>query len=350
MKTTLNREPTVVFDASTTLEEYQAFVESHSTSTAFHHRRWIELLQRQYGFALRLPSLKRDGSIVASIPFLETVTLRGQRKLVCLPFTDSMELLGSAADTRLLKDHVRESLVNERFLSACIRSSEAEPDAAESDSIWVRHVIDTCKPIDALVRGFDRRVRTNLRRAQNSNLSFSIERTNEAVEAFYRLQVQTRRRLGVPVQRKEFFKSLCEVCFGNDMGFVGVVRHHGKPIAAGVFLHFQGSMVYKYSASESGTNTLRPNELLTYEALKWATEHDIREFDFGISKRCQTGLRRFKRKFGAAEFSVRREFIVGQQGPMPEESFAMAVASWMIRNSPTFVCRSLGAMFYRYSP
>ena len=350
MKTTLDPERTVVFDSNSRLEEYQTFVESHANSTVFHHRRWIELLQKQYGFDLRLPCLKRDGLIVAAIPFLATVRLRGQRKLVSLPFTDSLDILGCPDDIQLLKENIRDSLIGGPFDSACVRCSVAEENGSESDSIWVRHVIDTTKSIAELERAFDRRVRTNLRRAESSNLTFSVEHTKDAIEEFYQLQVRTRHRLGVPVQQKRFFESLRNSFFDNDMGFVGVVRHDNEAIAAGLFLHYQGTMVYKYSASAEAKTSLRPNELLTYEALKWAAEHGIREFDFGISKRSQTGLRRFKRKFGASEFSVNRNFIIGQAGTEPEDSLAMKVASWLIRTSPAFVCRGLGAMFYRYSP
>ena len=95
------------------LDEYQRFVESHRESTIFHHRCWLELLCDQHGFAFHIPALKENGRVVAAIPFLETRSIFGNKKLVSLPFTDSLAVLAQpkaipALNKRLQSDDYRE--------------------------------------------------------------------------------------------------------------------------------------------------------------------------------------------------------------------------------------------------
>ncbi len=63
-----------------TLDEWQAFVAGNPDSSAFHHEKWLRLLMDQYGFDNRILTLKRNGGVLAAVPFLETDSVRGKRK------------------------------------------------------------------------------------------------------------------------------------------------------------------------------------------------------------------------------------------------------------------------------
>jgi len=130
---------------------------------------------------------------------------------------------------------------------------------------------------------------------------------------------------------------------------VGLVKDRSTTIAAGVFLDDGGRMMCKYLASDPNAHDARPNEFLLHHAIRMAVETNRSTFDFGISRREQVGLRRFKRKFGAIENDVYSDCIAGDSQPPIEHTRAMKLVSSTIRNSPTFVGQTVGALFYRYS-
>ena len=61
---------------------------------------------------------------------------------------------------------------------------------------------------------------------------------SEALDAFYRLHLLTRRRLGVPIQPRKFFRGVQRWLIANGLAFVGLVKKQDAIIAAGVFLTY----------------------------------------------------------------------------------------------------------------
>jgi len=330
------------------LGPYQSFIETHPDSTVFHHRSWIELLCDQHGFTVRIPAIKENGRVIAAIPFLETRTFFGAKKLLSLPFTDSLTVLADHNSIPKLKQ-LMHSAEYDKYSTIAMRTHSPTDHGSSSELVWNRHTVDTSRSFENVYATFDRRLKTNLRRAQKSHLRFSLETSADAMRSFYHLQVKTRRKIGVPVQPHRFFSRLQERIISQDLGFVGLVKQGDETIAAGVFLVYNGTMIYKYSAADPKRLEHRPNDFLAFNAIRSAVELGCHQFDFGISKRNQEGLRRYKGKFGSVESNVYRDVIVGSQQSLPEDSKAMAIASLLIRNSPAFVCKAIGESLYKYS-
>ena len=339
-------QPPLAASTACTLDEYQAFVDSQAGANFFHHRRWIELLRDHYGLEQVIACSRAipSGNIVAAAAFLATKNMLGVSSLQSLPFTDTITLLGSKPGIARLSEYLNAEY-GLRYGSIWVRTPQR--DAVESR--WVRHTVDCGPPIEAIRSRFDRRVRTNLRKAIARGLTFSTSDSPEAIEAFYALQVKTRRRLGVPVQTRRFFLDLYDRIIRRGHGFVGLVRCGNLTLAAGVFLHHNGKVVFKYSASDHSASILRPNDVLTDGGLVWAATNGMDEFDFGISRRDQLGLCRFKSKLGATTTPVIAHYISGKPTAYAEDSGLMSIASTVIRHSPDFVCKTLGSLFYRYS-
>jgi hypothetical protein len=169
------------------------------------------------------------------------------------------------------------------------------------------------------------------------------------MRAFYRLHVLTRRKLGVPVQRWRFFQRLHERIMERGLGFVGLVRQAEAVVAAAVFLGYKKTLIYKYGASQPDALACRPNEWLFASVLREAAQEEYDRLDFGVSSVRDTGLRRFKRKWNSEEMDVYHAHL---WGPVPQcggTSRLRPLATTVIQRSPTVVCRSLGALLYRYS-
>jgi CelD/BcsL family acetyltransferase involved in cellulose biosynthesis len=331
-----------------TLNQWQAFVDSYPAGTAFHHRRWIELIVQQYGGECIIPAVRRGGRIATAVPFIETRSLTGKRKLISLPYSDCVPVLSEhddpAHDLRLCI----EPLLRRSYHSVVIRS-DRELAGAASASDCVRHTIDMGRAL-AEVRGrYDKSLRRNLRKAESLGLRFTRRTDPAAMEVFYQLHAMTRRKLGVPVQPKRFFVRLHEMIVAGGLGFVALVEHERRPIAAGVFLLFKQTMIYKYGASDPAALEHRPNEFLMDHAIGLAAEEGCTQFDFGITANRNEGLRRFKRKWGAVETVAYHVYLAGEPRPRAEDSRLLKAASFVIRRSPPVVCRLLGEAFYRFS-
>jgi lipid II:glycine glycyltransferase (peptidoglycan interpeptide bridge formation enzyme) len=199
--------------------------------------------------------------------------------------------------------------------------------------------------------GFHRsQVQRNIRRAERSGLTVrQATRPQDLVDTFYRLHLQTRRRLGVPVQPRRFFRLLWEKTISTGLGSVLIVETAGRPIATAVFLAWNGTMIYKFGASDASTWSLRPNHLLIWYAIRTACEQGYRWFDFGRTDVGREGLRNFKLSWGAAEESLVYGTIGGQAEPTAvADGMAVRMMGAVIRHGPLLLCRAAGETLYRY--
>ena len=330
------------------IDRWQQYVESHPSSTIFHHRSWLELLHEQYGFEIQIPAVIADNKIRAAIPFLQTRSLKGKKKLISLPFTDYVPIL--ADDQNAVQQLCR--LVQSRFAmrldTILIRTNEAVHGLPNSRNN-VRHELATEQPFDQIESAFASSIQRNLRKASRQQLDFQVRADKTAIDQFFRLHVLTRRKLGIPVQSRTYFHRLFTKLIQPGLGWVGIVTKNEQPIAAVVLLGYNGRLVYKYAASDPGALDYRPNDLLVHNAIKTAAERGYQVFDFGITDRQQDGLRRFKQKWGAKETDVFYNYILGQPEKFGGPSRAVRYAGELIKRTPTPVCRFLGKAFYKYS-
>ncbi len=331
------------------VDQWHDFATSHPRATVFHHRNWLKLLVEQYGYRPRVFAIKRGGAVLSAVPFLETRSLSGRRKMISLPFTDWMEVLAAEADATAKIFSGLRGASFQQYQSVVIRTDKP----LEGDPItngWVRHELNTAGPMDQIVARSSSAVRRNLRKAQRNQLTFECRTDADAVESFYRLHLLTRKKLGVPIQPRSFFRRLAARILPHKLGFVGIVRKGPDAIAAAVFLTHGQMITYKYGASHPDALDLRPNDCLFHHAIRLATEQGYSRFDFGVSRLEEEGLRRFKRKWGANETAIHFEYIVGNGSESKTRSLPMSLAAAAIRYGPPICCRAIGSLFYKYSP
>ncbi len=150
----------------------------------------------------------------------------------------------------------------------------------------------------------------------------------------------------MPTQPRRFIRRFAEL-FEAGLGFVWLVFDDERPIAAAVFLTYNGTATYKYSASDAASLAKRPNNLLLPEAIRWSCEAGLRSFDFGRTDIENVGLRKFKRSWGAEEQELSYTYVAERE---PRQAAAPSlrerVLGATIRNSPPFVGRVVGGALY----
>lgn len=123
----------------------------------------------------------------------------------------------------------------------------------------------------------------------------------EGVEAFARIFVSCRKHMGVPSYGAPFFHKMFEHLNDGKHLRLLLAEYKGKPVAGMILLAHNDTVTDGYAASIPQFRSLRSNDLLVWEALKWSIEHGFRRFDFGSDSPKQEGLIAFKRKWGARQ-------------------------------------------------
>jgi CelD/BcsL family acetyltransferase involved in cellulose biosynthesis len=174
------------------------------------------------------------------------------------------------------------------------------------------------------------------------------EQKSDLVDTFYGLHLRTRRRLGVPIQPRRFFDLLWERLLASGLGWLLIAEHAGRPVAAAVFLEWNGTTVYKFGASDSDSWSVRPNHALFWEAIRRSCSNGSMYFDFGRTELANEGLRAFKAGWGTDE----QPLVYTTLGAAPSEEGAGRLGAMLaltIRRSPHWVCRAMGETLYRYA-
>jgi len=326
------------------------FVESHPQAGPFHHPAWSRVLANSYGlkpFAL----VREDGAgdIAAGLPMMEVDWLLAKRRWVCLPFTDRCPPLAAPGGDERLAEALEAVRVKEGLARIEIRAPVAG-DVGHQDEVAVIHDLNLTGGLEAVRAGFHAsQVRRNIVRAERERVTVRRgERESDLIEVVYGLHLMTRRRHGAPIQPRRFFRLLWRHVLEPGLGFVLIASVDDRPIAAAVFLAWNGTLVYKFGASDADNWRLRPNHAIFWDAIRWAVESGFRRIDFGRTDTWNRGLREFKGTWGATETPLVYTTF-GAKTPRASHGRGRKVLEPVIRRSPYWVCRGIGELLYKYT-
>jgi CelD/BcsL family acetyltransferase involved in cellulose biosynthesis len=328
------------------------FVARRPEALPFHLPAWIETVADSYRLPASVLVVRDDaGQIAAGIPVVETRPPLRPRRWVSLPFTDYCPPLAvtPAAEARL-----GVALDAARLAAGAARAEVRAPmaGALPFEHAGYRHVLNLDADPSAVFARFHRsQVQRSIRRAEASGLVIRTgEPDHDLLEDFHRLHLDTRRRLGVPIQPRRFFALLRERVLGTGSGWIVTAELNGRAVAAALFLAANGTVVYKFGASESRAWNLRPNHLVFWHVIREACVAGYRRLDFGRTDAATEGLRAFKRSWGADEETlIYHAFGTGADAVEPHApSMAQRALAGVIRRSPAWVCRWSGELFYRF--
>jgi CelD/BcsL family acetyltransferase involved in cellulose biosynthesis len=321
-----------------------AFVSGRADAGPYHHPAWTRTICETYGFEPFALALGADeGALTAGIPFVSLSGLRG-RRWVALPFTDSLPPLSTNGLelAPLIESAGREAEVS----SIEVRGPLAGPEA-HTMTRGVGHTLTLSDP-ETTFAGFQSRVRRNIRKAENSNLTIrTAEDPRDLTHAYYDLHAETRRRLGVPTQPRRLFEALWRQMVEPGLAFVLLAYHQRQPVAGAVFLEWNGRIVYKFGASSKRFWPLRPNNLVLWEAIRRGCEGGAGDFDFGRTDLNDEGLRDFKAGWGAVEEPL--VYTALGRPPQPTGELRGRLLRPVLRRAPIWLGRRVGAFLYRFA-
>jgi CelD/BcsL family acetyltransferase involved in cellulose biosynthesis len=322
-----------------------ALLEATRDAVPFHHPAWALVLAEAYGFRPFAFVLMDDSrAVVAGLPVVEVRGRARRPRWISLPFTDVCGPVGEAASVATLAAEVDAARSAAGVASLEIRSRVEGVEPQRQPALV--HELELSPDADDVAASFRPSVRRNIRTAERGPAAVRVASVeSDVTDVYYKLHVQMRRRLGLPAQPRRFFRLLWMHMLSRGLGRALLVEVGDTAVAGAVFLNWNRTVIYKYGASDPRYWPLRPNNLLFWEAIKWASANGYDRLNFGRTDLDAQSLRRFKLGWAAQEH--RLEYTVFGKLQLTGRIEPPELARSAIRRSPTWVVRALGEVLYR---
>jgi lipid II:glycine glycyltransferase (peptidoglycan interpeptide bridge formation enzyme)/RimJ/RimL family protein N-acetyltransferase len=131
-------------------------------------------------------------------------------------------------------------------------------------------IVDINCPDDQLLRRMRQKHREHIRRAGRSGLVLEKGTSIAQLNDFYGLLVRTGYRQRFPVRSFDHFLRLRETLLNGSGGLVFLARFKEQAIAAIICVRFASTCYYLYGGFDWNFRLSHPNEVLHWEAIKWA--------------------------------------------------------------------------------
>jgi lipid II:glycine glycyltransferase (peptidoglycan interpeptide bridge formation enzyme) len=335
---------------------WDEFVDSQENSTIFHTSAWIRVIHESYGYTSYFYVLENEaGQIKAAIPcYLVRSRLTGKR-LVSLPFSDYCWPLGhDLTDIKLLLDALKEQVDSKVASYLEIRGWQGEEDPTQlglaKRDYHLIYLLDLESGCDIAMTRMHQSVRRGIKQAEKRGVTVRITRDEADLDSFYRINVATRKKLGVFPQPYSFFKSLFRNVISKDLGFMMLAEWEGKIIAGVVFLTYKNTIYYKFNASDEKHLQKRPNHLAIWHAVRYACDNNFKHCDFGRCSPEEEGLRTFKSRWGTEEIKVPYYYYPAIKGftTVSESSTKYRMMRLFSHTVPKFLFRMVGSFMYKH--
>ena len=285
--------------------DWDRFVVSHPDFSFFHGAAWAEVLSKTYGHKPLYLRSSDDGELAGLVPMMEVRSPLTGRRGVCLPFTDFCgPLVFGAGFSALTLDTLLAVALERKWKHFEVRGRTHFEGSAKPTLGFYRHTLDLRPGSADLFSRFKSPTRRAVRKAVRSGLNCRVARDREAILDFYRLHAQTRRRHGLPPQPLSFFLNIHNAVIEPGFGFVLMASAGSHPVAGAVFFQLGKKAVYKFAASDARYRSLRGNNLVVWEGIRYLAESGLEELDFGRTALNHDGLRRFKLGCGSKEETI----------------------------------------------
>ena len=281
-------------------EEWDSFVQSVPGACLGHESRWAQIFRRTYGVETHYLTASEGEEIRGVLPLAFLPRPWGPRRLLSLPYLDTAGVLARDADAeRALLDSAVTFAQARSAGPVEIRNPHALLDGrAMPAQSRVNLVLDLEETVEAQWTGLRAKVRNQTRKAEKEGLRIRKADRPDLLEAFYSAFCVNMRDLGSPVHSRDLFEEI-DAAFGTRVRII-VVESDAGPVGGLVAIR-SGETVYVPWASTLRSERKKcPNNMIYWEALRWAVETGATRFDFGRSEP-EGGTYRFKKGWGAEE-------------------------------------------------
>jgi serine/alanine adding enzyme len=330
---------------------WDCFVQSAQEATAYHQFKWKTVITESFGHPCHyLGAVDNNGEWQGVLPLVHMRSKLFGNFLVSVPFVNYGGLLykSDSAASILLEEAER----LRRVLGAThveLRHTGRSFEGIQTRLHKVTMFLDLAADMDSQWRAFNAKLRNQIRKAEKSGLQF-VAGHLELLDGFYAVFARNMRDLGTPVYSKSFFRNILETF--PDSTSIFAVYHETRMIAAGIGFWFRKTLEIPWASSISDYKMLCPNNMLYWEAIRFAIRNGLARLDFGRSTPNE-GTYNFKKRWGAKPVQLYWQYLTDNRNRMPDLSlsnprYQAAIRIW--QRLPLPATRVLGPMIVRNIP
>ena len=272
-----------------------------------------------------------------------------------LPFSDHCEpLIADPEESRLIWATLeQESKGNNAWKYVEIRplrQRSSQTSFHHSSHDYAFHRLDLSPGLAELFSAFHKdSTQRKIRRAEREGLKCEEGRSDFLLSIFYRLLILTRRRHGVPPQPFLWFRNLID-CLGEAVQ-IRVAFKGAQPVAAIFTTRYNGTLLYKYGATDARFHNLGGIHLLLWKSIEEAKGAGLYTFELGRSDADNAGLIRFKDQWGAIRSCITysRYAASPRHGYKPSRTLLkLRFTKQMLKHFPVQLLSMAGGILYKH--
>ena len=345
---------------------WDAYVSAHPEGTVYHHSAWLRTLTREYGQRpLALVAQDGAGAITGVLPLMATRGMPlvprsvGGARLASLPRTP---VAGPIADDDATLARLAGSAIEHLPAGAMLqlRTLGTRLDGLVDGLTHVpwteSYVVDLPDAPDDVRFGNSRnhsRIRWAVNKARKEGVSVRDAAGPDDVRRWHRLYLATMRHHANPPRPLRLFTAMWDELRPAGMMRLLLAERDGQLLAGSVVLQHGARAFYAFNGVDRAMLSLRPNEVLQWDAIHDACAAGCRRYDLGEVVDHQEGLADFKRKWGGHPERVHRflapapaEPVAATHGGDPGRAALIARKAWM--RVPLRATALAGHLVYRY--
>ncbi len=323
--------------------KWDDFIRTCRLSTEYHQFGWKRVITRSFGHQCHyLAAVDEQGTWQGVLPLVHLRSRIFGNFLVSLPFASygGVVCRNNAASELLIQ-------AAEELRRSCgatyveLRNAERFDEGLPTRRHKVTLILDMEVDPDRQWQAFNGKLRNQIRKAEKSGLQSTLGHA-ELLDEFYAVFARNMRDLGSPVYAKRFFGNLLEEF--SESSRILTVTLGDKTIAAAIILWFRDTLEVPWASSIGDYKSLCPNNLLYWDAIKFAIGHGFKRFDFGRSTPNE-GTYNFKLQWGAKPIPLHWQYLLAEGAGLPDMDatsgkYRAAIRVW--KQLPVAITRLIG--------
>jgi serine/alanine adding enzyme len=213
-----------------------------------------------------------------------------------------------------------------------------------------RMLLDLPESSKILWNSFRSKFRNKIKKPMKEGLTVQIG-GEELIDDFYQVFLVNMRDLGSPVHSKNLIENV--ILEFKQTAKIFIAYKNSQPMACSMAIGFKDILMNPWASSLKQYSTFRPNTLLYWSMLEYASDNGYRHFDFGRST-VGEGTFNFKAEWGATPRTLHWQYISSNGSPpahlasdsQETHKFSKAVQYW--QKLPVPMTRILGPMIRKH--
>jgi hypothetical protein len=348
--------------------KWDNFVASHPEGQIYFTTGWLKIIQQESGEKLiRLACVDDEENILGVMPLVTTKGfplgmggVTAAARLSSLPrtpiggplsVTDEINTLLLDEAIKLLDKYPGKILQVKSFSDKLNDSQEELVCVPWRESYILEIPEDKNKEIRFGDSKNHTKIKTGINKSKNSGVRLEISTDINDLKEWYLLFLDTMRIHSTPARSLWFFQSLWKQFYNSGKMKLYKSIYNNKMIAGSILFYFNGKIIYAFNGSNRDFLTLRPNDLIHWQAIADAQQCGYRTYDFGEVSKNDAGLAAYKKKWGTKIIQIYHYYFPEQISLYGNEIDIKSVHGWkqkIVEKMPLNVSAMLGKWTYKY--